>query len=71
MLSSGKDNGSDVASMVQRTAAVYDVLIELRHWRATVLADTSPVHYSSVQDGVYALGKAYKYALHPVSQKFH
>ena len=26
MQSSGKDNGSDVASMVQRTAAVYDVL---------------------------------------------
>ena len=30
----------------------------------------SSVQFSSVQDGIYALGKAHNYTLHPVSQKF-
>ena len=28
------------------------------------------IYLNSVQDGIYALGKAHNYALHPVSQKF-
>ena len=28
------------------------------------------IQFSSVQDGIYALGKAHKYALHSVSQEF-
>ena len=28
------------------------------------------IQFSSVQDGIYALGKAHNYALHPVSRKF-
>ena len=52
-----------------RTAQCHSPSISLR--QITYDTHLKPVHFSSVHDGIYALGKAHNhYTLHPVCKKF-
>ena len=59
-----------VFSDIFRTSKVFAVNNSRYPVKLTIANSMHRVQFSSVQNGIYVLGKAYNYALHPVSHTF-